>query len=426
MYDDFYKTASKAKAPIVPTKNFKSSLQAYIKLIDDGAIKIGKKGKTLDTPQKDALYNYAKSALRIPNNINANQYRALVNDIRKFSMKSQKEGFDLKALTGWKSGLEKDLNILSTPGYASKRIDPTLAAEIAKKLKFANKVYAIGLENSIVVKIGKDKVKLSPTIGIKKFDTPIAKKFKMVDKNIFGAGFERQGSITADQLGNTLLKSSNLTPQLLDDLKGLVGKKQYDRFVRQVFQKAYNKSVVTTREGGMNGLMFDPHKFEDLIGLTTKDGRALVKEMLKDSPLTLQKLDDFFAVAKNHAGLKIPDVSSFVARRATLGGTKSIFGGVAMGYSTFNNPIRSLGVVYLARKGSGILNNPKILDDVMTVMDYNAPGYKIYNSALKLIDGLLSENEQKNMRQTEINGLTEYKEFILENKDKILKGMTDE
>ena len=55
---------------------------------------------------------------------------------KKFSKISQKEGFDIKVLTGLKGALEKDLNTLVTPAYASKRIDPTLAKEIANKLKF--------------------------------------------------------------------------------------------------------------------------------------------------------------------------------------------------------------------------------------------------------------------------------------------------
>ena len=78
------------------------------------------------------------------------------------------------------------------------------------------------------------------------------------------------------------------------------------------------------------GLNFDPYKFEKNLGLTTEGGRDLMEIMLKGSDLTLKNLDDFFAVAKNHAGLKVPDVSSFVARRVTLGGTRSLIGGATI------------------------------------------------------------------------------------------------
>jgi len=411
LYDDFYNTASQAKAPIIPTKNFKDSLRRFIKLIDDGTIKI--KGKKLKSPQKDAIYQYAKSAQNMDDFLNVNQYKVLVNDIKKFSKISQKEGFDIKVLTGLKGALEKDLNTLVTPAYASKRIDPTLAKEIANKLKFANKVFANGLENSMITnamtkKAAEEGIKLTPTVGIKAFQRPIAQKFKLVDKNIFGPGYNVPGSVTSDQLGNVLMANRNVTPQVLDDLKSLVGKKQFDRFVRARMQQGYDSSLVQFSEGGVNGLMFDPFKFQDALGLNTSSGRELIKAMLKGSKLNIQKLDDFFAIAKNHAGLKIPDVSGFVARRATLGGTKSLFGGFAMGYSTYKKPISGLAIIALARKGSSFIANPKQLDDVMTVLNPKSPAYQVKNAALKLVDGLISDSRNK----IEENGFREYKEYI--------------
>ena len=48
---------------------------------------------------------------------------------------------------------------------------------------------------------------------------PIAQKFKLVDKNIFGPGYNVPGSVTSDQLGNVLMANRNVTPQVLDDLR---------------------------------------------------------------------------------------------------------------------------------------------------------------------------------------------------------------
>tara|TARA_R100001594_G_scaffold63985_1_gene98334 strand:- start:55 stop:2091 length:2037 start_codon:yes stop_codon:yes gene_type:complete len=412
LYDDFYNTASKVKEPIIQTVNFKKAINNYLNLIDDGIIKI--KGKKLGSPQRDDLYKYARDLKKIDNFINPNQYKRLIKDFQKFSKLSQKEGLDIKVITGLKGALEKDLNMLSKKSYTDYLVkkgiikDPKLAASIKNKLDFANKVYANGLENSIIVKMGKDKVKLAPTVGVKTFKSPISKKFQMIDKNIFGPGYNVPGSITADQLGNVLMSNRNLTPQLLDDLRGLVGKKQFDRFVRGKIQQGFDKSLIYAKEGDTMGLTFDPYKFEDVLGLNNKQGRELIEAMLKDSKLTIQKLDDFFAIAKNHAGLQIPDVSKFVARRATLGGTKSLFGGFAMGYSTFKEPIKGLGIMYLARKGSGFLANPKQLEDVMTVLDPKAPAYQVKNAALKLVDGLISESKTKQ----EKNDFYEMKEFI--------------
>jgi len=413
LYDDFFKTASSVRQPIISTKTFKNSLQNYVNLIDDGVIKV--KGKKIKSPQRDAIYQYAKSAQRMDDFINVSQYKALVKDIKTFAKQSQKEGFDIKVLTGFKGALEKDLAQLTKQKYLNDLVksgvikDPKLASAIATKLKFANKVYANGLENSLVVKTAEGQRKTIPsTVGIGVFQTPTAKKFKMIDKNIFGAGFQQPGSITADQLGNVLLANRNISPQLLDDLRNLVGKNQFDKFVRARIQQGFDKSLVLSKEGGVNGLIFDPFKFEDAIGLNTSSGRDLIKSMLKGSKLDIQKLDDFFAIAKNHAGLQIPDVSNFVARRATLGGTKSLFGGFAMGYSTYKEPFKGLAMIYVARKGSGFLANPKQLDDVMAVLDPNSSANRVKVAALKLADGLISDSSNK----IEENGFREYREFI--------------
>jgi len=136
LYDDFYNTASKIKEPIISTSNFKNSLKNYINLIDEGTIKV-KKGN-LKTPQKDRIYNYSKSALDIPEYINVSQYKALIKDMQTFAKQSQKEGFDLKVITGLKSSLERDLNLLTKKSYIDtfKRVlDPKDLQLVVDKFK---------------------------------------------------------------------------------------------------------------------------------------------------------------------------------------------------------------------------------------------------------------------------------------------------
>jgi hypothetical protein len=67
-----------------------------------------------------------------------------------------------------------------------------------------------------------------------------------------------------------------------------------------------------------------------------------------------------------------------------------------------------LGIIYLARKGSTFLNNPKQLDNVMKVLDTKAPASQVKVAALKLVDGLISDSQNK----IEENGFREYKEYI--------------
>ena len=410
-YDDFYKSVNKVRAPVISTKNFNNALTNYKTNIDEGII------KGVKSPQKNDIYKYANQLIKkMPEKINANQYKALINDVKEFARKSKAEGYNIKVLTEFKHALETDLRLLTKKSYTNqfkKTVNPDVLSDIATKLKFADKVYANGLENSIINKVmkkqAKDKgIKLVSIPGKRSFDAPIAKEFKKIDKNIFGPGFNVQGSISSDQLGKVLLSNRNVTPQLLDDLRTLVGKKQYDNFVRARLQQGFDKSLIKFNEPTRTGLMFDPYKFEANLGLDTKAGRELIESMLKGSKLELKNLDDFFTIAKNHAGLKIPDVSSFVARRATLGGTKSVLGGFALGYTSYQNPVRGAALIYLARQTSNFLANPKQLDDVMKVLDPNSTASQIKISAAKLIDGMISNSGTKQ----EENDFKMYKEYI--------------
>ena len=440
-YDDFYKAVNAVdNTPIISTQNFKNSLQSFTKLVDDGVIKLTTGGK-LKSPQKDILYNYAKSGGKgIPKYINATQYQSLIDDIQYYMRSAQKsEPYNLKVLTGLKSALETDLRLLTKSDYQenllknvyplnksnSQLLDPNLLSDIATKLKFADKVYAQGLEGSIINGLKKSGIvketdNIVPIVGKKAFEKPIASMFKKVDKNIFKPGFEVPGSITSDDLATALLKKNSVSPQLIDDLRTLVGEKQFNRFVRARLQTGFDDSLYAVGKENV-GLTFDPYRFQKNLGLDTKVGRDLLEVMLKDSKMTIQQLDDFFVIAKNHAGLTMPDVGSFMARRLTLAGPQAI-AGLAVGATTFSNPILGVSLVYMARKTSGFLANPKQLDTVMKVLDPKSTASQMKVASLKLIDAMISDSQTKE----EENNFKLMKENIeLTPLDQIKKGVED-
>lgn len=96
-------------------------------------------------------------------------------------------------------------------------------------------------------------------------------------------------------MGEKLLQRK-LSPQLLNDLRTLVGEKQFTKFVRAKMQKGFDDSLIASSQKGQ--LMFDPYKFEKGLGLNTQSGRDLMKVFLKDSKLTIEKLDDFLILLK--------------------------------------------------------------------------------------------------------------------------------
>ena len=94
-YDDFYKAVYKiGNTPVISTKHFKNSLQKYVKLINNGTI------KGVASPQKDAIYQYAKKNKKIPEYITATQYKSLKEDLKYFARLSKKDPFNIKVLTG--------------------------------------------------------------------------------------------------------------------------------------------------------------------------------------------------------------------------------------------------------------------------------------------------------------------------------------
>ena len=443
-YDDFYKAVDKiGKTPVISTKNFRNSLKNFTDLVDEGAIKLTTKGR-LKGPRKDTLYSFAKQGYNLPKYITARQYRSLIENIKYFAKLAQVNNpSNVRVLTGLKSALETDLRLLTKKSYQdelltkvyplskSKRqkLDKNLLSDIATKLKFADRVYANGLENSIITKAIKDQakkqespIKIVPIPGKSIFKSPPASEFKKVDKNIFGAGFVREGSILADELAEALLKRK-ASPEVFKNLKSLIGEKQFTKFVRGKLQKAYDDSLFKAGEEQV-GLVFDPYKFEKNLGLTTERGREIMEIMLKaggkDSKLTMEALEDFFAVAKNHAGLKVPDVSSFVARRAVLGGTRSLVGGVIGTVGITTNPVLGAGLIFMARKTSNFLTNPKQLADVTKLFDPNTPANQMKVVSLKLIDAMISEsttaqekNDFKLMRENiELMSLDQIKDDV--------------
>jgi hypothetical protein len=424
LYKSFEDSAAKmGNVPIISTKNFKDSLLSFTKIVDNGAVTL-KTGAKLKDPRKDTIYKYAKNSKNIPDYVTADQYKALIDSVKYYMKLSVKQPVDLKVLTGIKSALETDLRLLTKKSYRdnlltnvyplskSKKnfVDPKLLEDIATKLKFADKVYANGLENSLITNVleseaTKQGIKLTAVPGKRAFETATAKEFKRTDKNIFGPGFEIPGSINVDQLG-TILMAKGASPQLFKDLSTLVGPEQFKKFVRTRLQKGFDDSFVKAGKGDQ-GLIFDPYKFERNLGLTTETGRETIEAMLKsvknvDSKgntlpkLTIEQLDDFFAIAKNHAGLKIPNVSSFVARRATLGGTKSILGG-SLFLAAGANPLTLSGasLIFLSRKTSRSLANPGALRDVMTALDITSPPGMRKMATLKLIDAMISDSQTK-------------------------------
>ena len=134
-----------------------------------------------------------------------------------------KEGKDTTRLTKVKKAVEKDFNMPVINSKAENIIsgieENTIVQSVLESHALANSFYAEGMA---------------------KFNSPMARKFKQVNKNIFGPGANIDGTINADELARKVLKIGS--PQSIQQLRTLVGEKQFAQvrtaFVNDAFEDA--------------------------------------------------------------------------------------------------------------------------------------------------------------------------------------------
>ena len=385
LYDDFIESTKQLDDPkIFQLTNAKEAVE----IIETG-IK-----SPVDSPRSDAVLDFLRQIKEIPGKIDPQQYRSLQADINFLMRKGSKEGLDIKRLRDVKKALEKDFsmpvigeNVLSvSPSGAirNESIDAVLQSH-----KIANDFYAEGMA---------------------KFASPTAKKFKQIDKNIFGAGAEIPGTINADQLAKKVLKIGS--PQSLQQLRGLVGDKVYKTSVKSLMDDAFDKATKSTPTDV--DLNFDVNKLKKELGFIGQKSENFegLKELLKGTDVSFQQFSDFLTVAQAHTDTFVPNLSQFIARRVGLGGARSLAaiagaGGAVAGVATA--PFTTLGILYTSRMGSKLIANPKNLELANTLLDFRSPRMLKWQRAMRGITQLISD---KDITDEDKEALSIYKEEI--------------
>jgi hypothetical protein len=385
LYDDFIESTKQLDDPkIFQLTNAKEAVE----IIETG-IK-----SPVDSPRSDAVLDFLRQIKEIPGKIDPQQYRSLQADINFLMRKGGKEGLDIKRLRDVKKALEKDFsmpvigeNVLSvSPSGAirNESIDAVLQSH-----KIANDFYAEGMA---------------------KFASPTAKKFKQIDKNIFGAGAEIPGTINADQLAKKVLKIGS--PQSLQQLRGLVGDKVYKTSVKSLMDDAFDKATKSTPTDV--DLKFDVNKLKKELGFIGQKSENFegLKELLKGTDVSFQQFSDFLTVAQAHTDTFVPNLSQFIARRVGLGGARSLAaiagaGGAVAGVATA--PFTTLGILYTSRMGSKLIANPKNLELANTLLDFRSPRMLKWQRAMRGITQLISD---KDITDEDKEALSIYKEEI--------------
>ena len=234
------------------------------------------------------------------------------------------------------------------------------------------------------------------TTNMKKtFETATAKRFERVDKKSFKVGFAEPGSLEADELYKALISTDS--PMRIRNLRRILGPEKSI----ELFKAAQRTKIDEALADGMRNIGkdgFDKNAFFKKLGVSNpssseaqttlelfkggfKDTAKATREVMRGSKANLTDIKKFGELAERALQQGVPDVSTFIARRATLGGFKSVLKAFVplAGASAFSGVSPGLIFVgyYLTRRGADALANPRIFKSLQQVMRYeNQPKLK--------------------------------------------------
>lgn len=206
------------------------------------------------------------------------------------------------------------------------------------------------------------------------FDSPAARHFKRVDRNIFNSGAFKAQGINADEVGSALIGEIN-SAQGARDLRRLIGDQTFNKVARAKLDGAFSRAM--TREG--DNVRFNPLTLRKELGFdfNSKGGLEAANEVLRDSKMNAGDMRDFFDALDHVGELVLP--STFLARRAVLGGPnsalKALVGATFVTSGASGNVSLPAGIaaVWLARKGGQFLTSPDIVKGLTKAMRNELP-----------------------------------------------------
>lgn len=300
----------------------------------------------------------------LPPRLTVLQTRGLQRSLNDAVERASAQGFDISRASQLKQALEQDLNSLDVSSLA-----PDVGAPIVEALQKANSFWA---EN------------------MKPFETATGKRFGRVDRNIFSPKFAKPGGTNPDEAFRAVVNTRS--PQAMADLRALVGDETMKGVARRNVEDAFGKA---TAAGGPKGsaISFDPATLATNLGLDDATGRKVLAESLKGTGTSVADLERFVDVTRTAADFAVPDVSSFLQRRLTLGGLRSLLATGVAGVGLAQAPVTAVTMGILARQGSKILASPKALKAMTTALDDSVSDKLRRTALLRLGSAVLPDDE---------------------------------
>ena len=370
LYGKFFnqtKHLPEAQQAFIPTTRLREAAQKITQMAEAGRT-------SADEPQilKDTVLEWAQKAVDFPKRITPTQYQAKMLELRRI-LGASKEGVE-EGVT-MKTAMEGDLNSPALNftgkfknGAPSTDPDAITGVMIAKALKKANSYFNKGLV---------------------KFDSATGKKFGRVDKNVFKATWTKAGSKEKDELFSDLFNLRSVDS--IQQLRRITGQKQIEKNFRQ-----YMDNVLQNPKH-----LEEPHKnvfsaLKEKLGIGTAGGDEVLEEVLRYSNYGVKDLKHFFKLAEAAASFKVPDPSTFLQRRVTLGGMGSLMAveGAFRGSSGIPGIITKLAAL---RLGAKYLSNPKNLKNMTRGLDMSLSPEVRRNAYVRILKDVSKSPENSDL-----------------------------
>lgn len=195
------------------------------------------------------------------------------------------------------------------------------------------------------------------------FETSTAKRIEQVRaRGIKGVvrPSERATQVPVDRLANIVIDTNS--PQAIDELSRMVSPDTFRQVGARVLSDALERAMTVTDKGTT---VLRPETFSRVLGLGEKasaKGEATAR-LLKDTDLTIDHLRQMAEVMRRMSNAPVPNVSTFIARRAGIGGFKSVVRGMLpflaiSGGASAVNPVAGLFFVLGGRAMVKVVSDP--------------------------------------------------------------------
>ncbi len=195
-----------------------------------------------------------------------------------------------------------------------------------------------------------------------------------------------------DRLAEVLVDLKS--PQAIDELSRMVSPETFGKVGAATLAKAIERSVTVDTAGNT---LLRPDRFAEMLGLGAKPtakGEA-VERLLRGTGMTRESLEALHQTMRVLKDSKIPSVSTFIARRAGIGGFKAVTRGMlpfvaTAGLGVAGSLVHALAILGGVKSLVASVSDPRNARALSKVMDKELPTVLKRASYLQLLRGAVT------------------------------------